>query len=56
VIYTFKLSNVAAWARQPQVKAAFPVLGRTVDGERAQKEKLYVKRTPQGWEALGLND
>lgn len=56
VLYTYKLSNVAGWARKPQVKEAFPVLGRTVDGEHTQKEKLYVKLTPQGWEALGLND
>jgi len=52
VIYTYKLSNVAAWARKPQVKEAFPALGRNVDGEHGQKEKLYVKSTPQGWEAL----
>ena len=56
VIYTYTLSNVADWARKPQVKEAFPILGRTVDGERTQKEKLYVKLTPQGWEGLGLND
>jgi hypothetical protein len=56
VLYTFKLSNVADWARKPVVKEAFPVLGRTVDGERTQKEKLYLKLAPQGWEALGLND
>jgi len=56
VIYTYKLSDVAAWARLPQVKEAFPELGRNVDGERKQKEKLYVKLTPQGWEAYGLND
>jgi hypothetical protein len=56
VIYTYKLSNVAGWARKPQVKEAFPVLGRTVDGEHTQQEKLYVKLTPQGWEAFGLND
>jgi hypothetical protein len=56
VIYTYKLSNVAAWARKPQIKEAFPVLGRTVDGEHSQKEKLYVKLTPQGWDALGLKD
>jgi hypothetical protein len=56
VIYTYKLSNVADWARKPQVKEGFPDLGRTIDGERAQKEKLYVKLTPQGWEAFGVND
>ena len=56
VLYTYTLSNVAPWARTAQVKEAFPVLGRTVDGERRQKEKLYVRLTPQGWEALGLND
>jgi hypothetical protein len=56
VIYTYKLSNVADWARKPQVKEAFPDLGRNVDGEQKQKEKLYVKLAPQGWEALGLND
>lgn len=55
VIYTYKLSNVAGWARKPQVKEAFTVLGRTVDGEHTQKEKLYVRLTPQGWEALGLD-
>lgn len=56
VIYTYKLSNVADWARKPQVKEAFPDLGRNIDGEQRQKEKLYVKLAPQGWEALGLND
>jgi hypothetical protein len=56
VIYTYTLSKVADWARKPQVKEAFPVLGRTIDGEHTQKEKLYVKLTPQGWEAFGLND
>lgn len=56
VLYTYKLSNVVAWARKPQVKEAFPEVGRNVDGEHTQKEKLYVKLTPQGWEALGLND
>ncbi|PQO91129.1 hypothetical protein C5614_26690 [Massilia phosphatilytica] len=56
VIYTYQLSNVAGWARNPKVKEAFPELGRNIDGERSQKEKLYVKLTPNGWEALGLND
>jgi hypothetical protein len=56
VIYTYKLSNVADWARKPQIKEAFPSVGQNIDGERSQKEKLYVKLTPQGWEALGLND
>jgi hypothetical protein len=56
VLYTFRLSNVVAWARKPQVKEAFPEVGRNVDGEHTQKEKMYVKLTPQGWEALGLND
>lgn len=56
VIYTYTLSNVAGWARKPEIKAAFPDLGRTVDGEHTQKEKLYVKLAPQGWQALGLND
>lgn len=55
VIYTYRLSGVAPWARMPQVKEAFPGLGRTVDGERTQQEKLYVRSTPQGWQALGLN-
>jgi len=56
VLYTYKLANVADWARKPQVKEAFPEVGRNIDGERSQKEKLYVKLTPNGWEALGLND
>jgi hypothetical protein len=56
VLYTYQLSNVADWARKPQVKEAFPELGRNIDGERSQKEKMYVKSTPNGWEAFGLNN
>jgi hypothetical protein len=56
VIYKYRLSDVAAWAGKPQVKEAFPTLGRTVDGERAQQEKLVVRLTPQGWQGIGLND
>jgi hypothetical protein len=47
---------VASWAKKPQMKEAFPTLGRNIDGEHTQNEKLYVKLTPEGWEALGLND
>jgi hypothetical protein len=56
VLYTYQLSNVADWARKPQVKEAFPELGRNIDGERSQQEKMYVKLTPNGWEAFGLNN
>ena len=56
VLYTYKLANVAGWARNPKVKEAFPELGRNIDGERSQKEKLYVKLTPNGWEAFGVNN
>lgn len=56
VMYTYKLSNVAGWARTPQTRQAFPDLGQTINGERAQKELLYVELTPQGWQAVGLND
>jgi len=56
VLYTYQLSNVADWARKPKVKEAFPELGRNIDGERSQKEKMYVKLTPNGWEAFGLSN
>jgi hypothetical protein len=56
VIYTYKLSGVPDWVKKPQVKEAFPTLGHAVDGEHTQREKMYVKLTPNGWEALGLND
>jgi len=56
VTYTYQLSNVAAWANKPQVKEAFPSLGRTVDGERTRKDKMYVRLTPQGWEAPVARD
>ena len=56
VVYTYKLANLADWAKKPQVHEAFPMVGALVEGEHAHKEKLHVKSTPQGWEALGLND
>ena len=56
VLYTYKLANVAPWAKLPRIKEAFPIVGQNVDGEHTQKEKMYVKLTPQGWEAYGVND
>jgi hypothetical protein len=56
VLFTYRLADVPAWARNPKVKEAFPQLGATIDGEGTQRQKLYVRLTPNGWEALGLND
>lgn len=55
VLYTFKLENVAEWARRPEVQEAFPVIRQHLkDGDQG-KERTVVKLTSEGWQVMTLN-
>jgi hypothetical protein len=51
--YTYKLDNVADWARRPDIQAAFRDLKRTLDGaDEHREEKIEMRLTNLGWETL----
>ncbi|MFP5393161.1 MAG: hypothetical protein ACLGI6_16705 [Gammaproteobacteria bacterium] len=52
VVYTYAIANLPEWAKKPQMQEAFGPLGDAVKGQRSAKEKLAVRQTAQGWEAL----
>lgn len=55
VTYTYKIDNLADWAKQPQVQTAFRAVKTTIEGAGAKESKHGVKLTSQGWEARGLD-
>lgn len=55
VLHTFKLENVAEWARRPEVQEAFPVIRQQLkDGDQG-KGRMPVKLTSEGWQVIALN-
>jgi hypothetical protein len=55
ITYTYKVSNLADWAKKPEVQAAFPVVKSVIDGAGSKESRHGVKLTSQGWEAKGLD-
>jgi hypothetical protein len=55
ITYTYKVNNVADWAKKSAVQAAFPVVKSILDGAGSKESKHYIKLTSQGWEAKGLD-
>lgn len=55
ITYTYKVNNLADWAKKPEVQAAFPVVKGILDGVGNKESKHAVKLTSQGWEAKGLD-
>lgn len=55
ITYTYKITNLADWARKAEVQAAFPFVKSILDGAGSKEAKHVVKLTSQGWEAQGLD-
>lgn len=55
VIYTYRVEQLADWAKRPEIQAAFKVIKVILDGASKEKDEHAVKLTSQGWEALGLD-
>lgn len=55
ITYTYKVNNLADWAKKPEVHAAFPVVKSILDGVGSKESKHAIKLTSQGWEAKGLD-
>jgi hypothetical protein len=54
VVYTYKLSNIAEWANNTDIQAAFPTIKSIISGAEKQTTRHGLKLTNQGWEARGL--
>lgn len=55
VTYTYKVNNLADWAKKLEVQAAFPFVKSVLDSAGSKESKHAVKLTSQGWEAKGLD-
>lgn len=55
VTYTYKIIDLADWARRPELQAAYVSVKRLIDGAGTYQDKHGLKLTSQGWEARGLD-
>ena len=55
VTYTYKVNNLADWAKKPEIQVAFPAVKNFLDGVGKKETKHGVKLTSLGWEARGLD-
>ena len=51
VIYTYKIENLAEWAKNPDVQRVFPGISSTIDGAGKTQMNQALTLTTQGWEA-----
>lgn len=54
ITYTYKINNMAEWAKNPKIQAAFPEIKSVIANATTQENQHAVKLTSQGWEAQGL--
>lgn len=50
VTYTYKIADLAPWARRPDVQQAFPDLRQTLNGASKANESAGLQLTNKGWE------
>lgn len=55
ITYTYKVHNVADWAKRPDVLVAFPYMKTVLDGAGSTESRHALKLTSEGWEAKGLD-
>lgn len=56
VIYTYKIADLADWAKNPDIADAFPYVAETVAGISKVQRNHAVTLTSEGWEPKGLDD
>jgi len=50
VNYTYKIANLAPWAKRPDVQQAFPDLRQTLNGASKANQIAELQLTNKGWE------
>ena len=49
--YTYKIENLADWAKNPDIQKTFPGIASTINGARKTQLNQNLILTDQGWEA-----
>lgn len=55
VFYTYKVENLAEWAKNPDIQTVFPGIVSTINGTGKTVENQALVLTNQGWQAKGLD-
>lgn len=53
VTYTYKIVNLAGWAKRPDVQRAFPIIQANLTGASKTSEIAGLQLTSKGWEVPG---
>jgi hypothetical protein len=53
VTYTYKLVNLALWAKRSDIQQAFPDIGATVNGTLKTNNTVGIQLTESGWQIGG---
>jgi hypothetical protein len=51
VIYTYRIENLAEWAKNPDIQRVFPGIVSTIDGAGKTQMNQALTLTNQGWQA-----
>jgi hypothetical protein len=51
VFYTYRIENLAEWAKSPDIQRVFPGIVSTIDGAGKTQMSRALTLTSQGWEA-----
>jgi hypothetical protein len=55
VFYTYKIENLAEWAKNPDIQRVFPGIVSTIDGAGKTQMNQAVTLTTEGWEVRGID-
>jgi hypothetical protein len=55
VFYTYKIDNLAEWAKNPDIQRVFPGVASTINGAGNTQMNQALILTNQGWQAKGLD-
>ncbi len=54
VFYTYRIENLADWAKNPDIQKVFPGIVSTIDGAGKTQMNQSLTLTNQGWQAKGI--
>lgn len=55
VFFTYKIDNLAEWAKNPDIQRVFPGVASTINGAGNTQMNQTLILTNQGWQAKGLD-
>jgi hypothetical protein len=54
IFYTYRIENLAEWAKNPDIQRVFPGIVSTIDGAGKTQMNQALTLTNQGWQAKGI--